>query len=444
MNTTILDTTTVRRWKRYPSLVPSDVEWLNDIPAHWGTKPLKFVTQFTNGDSFNSGDWAEEGIPIIRIENLNGGDNFNYSKREVDTRYHVRKGDLLFAWSGNRGTSFGPFHWERDGLHYLNQHIFRLDGFDLDRRWFYWLLKGVTAYVEKQAHGIIGLVHITRPELGSVKVPMVPEVEQQSIAAFLDRETTRIDALIGHKERLIELLEEKRQAVISHAVTRGLDPNVLLKGSGLAGLDSVPSHWTITRLKYATASVTVGVVVTPSKYYVDEGVPALRGANVREGRILEDDLVYFSPESNQLLAKSMLRTGDLVAVRTGQPGTTAVVSEKFNNANCIDLILIRRSPHFDSRFLCYLANSWVAKAQYEEGADGAIQQHFNIETAKNMMIFLPPLKEQAQIVRYLDQRTAELSLLMCRVRYGIARLQEYRTALISAAVTGQIDVRGEV
>jgi type I restriction enzyme S subunit len=268
--------------------------------------------------------------------------------------------------------------------------------------------------------------------------------EQRAIAAFLDRETARIDALIGHKERLISLLEEKRQAVISHAVTRGLNAAVPLKDSGLNGFDSVPSHWTITRLKYTTPNVTVGVVVTPSKYYVDEGVPALRGVNVREGRIEEDELVYFSPESNQLLAKSMLRTGDLVAVRTGQPGTTAVVSDQYNNANCIDLILIRRSPRFNSHFLCYLANSRVAKAQYEEGAEGAIQQHLNIETAKNMTVLLPPLNEQAQIVRYLDQRTADLTQLMSSVNDGIARLQEYRAALISAAVTGLIDVRGEV
>ena len=163
-----IDTTEVRAWKRYEEYSESSVEWLREIPSHWTAKPLKHVTRFVNGASFNSKNWTEDGVPIIRIENLNGGDNFNFTESEVDERYHVNKGDLLFAWSGNRGTSFGPFHWQREGLHYLNQHIFRLEGYKLHRRWFYWLLRGVTTFVEKQAHGIIGLVHITKSELGIV------------------------------------------------------------------------------------------------------------------------------------------------------------------------------------------------------------------------------------------------------------------------------------
>lgn len=201
----------------------SGMEWLGEIPEHWELRPLKYQTLFINGAPFKPSDWVDEGVPIIRIENLNGGGSFNYSAREVDNRYHVHEGDLLFAWSGNRGTSFGPFIWQREGLYYLNQHIFRLTGFQQDKLWFYWMLMGVTAYVEKQAHGIIGLVHITKQDLGSIKVPVVPYEEQCSIAAYVNHEMAKIDALIGKVREHTEKLREYRTALISAAVTGKID-----------------------------------------------------------------------------------------------------------------------------------------------------------------------------------------------------------------------------
>jgi type I restriction enzyme S subunit len=201
----------------------SDVEWLGEIPTHWQVGPLKYQTNFVNGAAFKPTDWGDEGTPIIRIENLNGGGNFNRTSHGVDPRYHIREGDLLFAWSGNRGTSFGPFIWRKKGLHYLNQHIFRLAQFQCEPSWFYWVLKGVTAYVEKQAHGIIGLVHITKQELGSVKVPLIPREEQHAIADHLDREMDGLDALVGKAQEHIEKLREYRTALISAAVTGKID-----------------------------------------------------------------------------------------------------------------------------------------------------------------------------------------------------------------------------
>ena len=275
-------------------------------------------------------------------------------------------------------------------------------------------------------------------------IPFPPPSEQRTIAAFLDRETAKLDALIAKKQRLIELLHEKRAALISHAVTKGLDPSVPMRDSGVAWLGEIPAHWGVTLLKYITHEVTVGIVVTPAKYYVDDGIPCLRSLNVREGQLRDTDLVYVSEESNRLLSKSVIHKGDLVAVRTGQPGTTAVVDDVFDGANCIDLIIIRQSPKFVSQFMMYLANSDFAKKQFASGAAGAIQQHFNIETAKNLIVLVPPYKEQDQITGYLDSQTTKINELVAKNHQLIDVLQEYRTALISAAVTGKIDVRGEV
>lgn len=201
----------------------SGVEWLGEIPAHWEVTPLKHVAEFINGIAFKPEEWGEEGVPIIRIENLNGGQNFNHTTRRVPVRFHASEGDLLFGWSGNRGTSFGPFLWWRSGIHYVNQHIFRIVSYKQRKGWLYWTLRALTFYVEKQAHGIIGMVHITRAELGKIPIPLMDDAEQCAIAEYLDRETAKLGALIAKVREAIERLKEYRTALISAAVTGKID-----------------------------------------------------------------------------------------------------------------------------------------------------------------------------------------------------------------------------
>lgn len=201
----------------------SGVAWLGQVPTHWEVAPLKHLADFINGEAFKPTEWSDDGTPIIRIQNLNGGDDFNCYNGEVNPRHHVQKGDLLFGWSGNRGTSFGPFVWPREGLHYLNQHIFKVEPRGCNVGWFYWCLRAVTIYVEEQAHGIIGMVHVTKGVLGAIPVPLPPPAEQTAIAAFLDRKTGDIDTLTSEAHRAIALLRERRAALVSAAVTGKID-----------------------------------------------------------------------------------------------------------------------------------------------------------------------------------------------------------------------------
>jgi type I restriction enzyme S subunit len=233
---------------RYPGYKASGVEWLGEVPEGWSAKPLKHIAEFINGDTFKPSAWSESGLPIIRIQNLNGSEEFNYFDGAIESRYLVHDGDLLFGWSGNRGTSFGPFLWHRAEVCVLNQHIFRVVPKSLCKRALFWTLKAVTAHVEDQAHGIIGMVHITKGDLGAISVPLPPLPEQTAIAEFLDRETAKIDELVAEQRRLMELLKEKRQAVISHAVTQGLNPDAPMKPSGIEWLGDVPAHWVLVRL----------------------------------------------------------------------------------------------------------------------------------------------------------------------------------------------------
>jgi type I restriction enzyme S subunit len=205
-------------------LKPSGIPWLGDIPQHWQVRKLKHLTRFVNGLPFKPGDWKDEGVPIIRIQNLNGSDVFNYTNRtDLPKELLIRSGDLMFAWSGNRGTSFGSFEWNRDVAGYLNQHIFKLVAYTLPSRYFYYVLRAVTRHVEEQAGGIIGLVHVTKPELGSVQVPIAPSPEGAAIARNIDTATAGIDRAISRLEREIELLREYRTRLVADVVTGKFD-----------------------------------------------------------------------------------------------------------------------------------------------------------------------------------------------------------------------------
>ncbi|WP_134726974.1 NADAR domain-containing protein [Paracoccus luteus] len=203
---------------------PTGIDWMPEVPAHWDVKRLKYLTKFLNGIAFKPADWKDSGVPIIRIENLNGSEKFNYTDRQdLPERMLIEPGDLVFAWSGNRGTSFGSFEWTRDFPAYLNQHIFKLEGYDLHRKYFFYLLRAVTKHVEDNAHGIIGLVHITKPALGAIFVPVASPEEQAAIAHKIDEESAELNQAIEKIASEIRLIGEYRERLIADVVTGKLD-----------------------------------------------------------------------------------------------------------------------------------------------------------------------------------------------------------------------------
>jgi type I restriction enzyme S subunit len=202
---------------------------------------------------------------------------------------------------------------------------------------------------------------------------------------------------------------------------------------------SVPTTWRPVRLKFVMPNVTVGIVITPSKYYVDDGVPAIRSLNVKNGRLTDDDLVFFSDEDNRKLSKTRIYRGDVVIVRTGQTGVCAVVDGRFDGANCIDLIIVRQSRHMRSRFLQYFLASSEAEAEIAVSSNGAIQQHFNIGLVREIRLLLPSLTDQDAIVAFLDRETVKIDRLIEVRRKQVERLHEERAAVVDHAVTKGVD-----
>jgi len=264
--------------------------------------------------------------------------------------------------------------------------------------------------------------------------------EQEKIADFIDHETARIDALVAEQKRLIDLLKEKRQAVISHAVTKGLDPNVPMKDSGVEWLGEVPAHWQICRLKNVSPFITVGIVVNPSNYIADEGLPFIYGGDVSNRGISHGSARNISLEDSEKNLKTQLREGDLLTVRVGDPGVTAVVPKECDGGNCASVMLIRKG-HYSSEWLCYLMNSRFVGHQVRLVQYGAAQKQFNIADAIEFVIPKPPSAEQKAIVGNISRQLRGLDELEAQALRSIYLLSERRSALISAAVTGKIDVR---
>ena len=435
---------------RYPEYKDSGVEWLGQVPEHWQVVPLKHLAEFINGDAFKPTEWAETGIPIIRIQNLNGSEDFNYCGSEVKQQYLVHNGDLLFGWSGNRGTSFGPFIWSRNEVCALNQHIFRVVPNSTEKRLLFWTLKAVTAHVEDQAHGIIGMVHVTKGDLGAINVPVPPLLEQSQIAAFLDRETVKIDGLVAEQRRLMALLKEKRQAVISHAVTRGLNPDALMKPSGIEWLGEVPAHWEVTKIKRLVAAFEQGW--SPQC----EGFPV---ETEQEWGVLKVGCVNggtFRPEENKTLPLELepipslgIAMGDLLISRANTRelvGGAAVAKRDHANLLLCDKLYRLRFPQDVCApvLIAFYLGTEMARGQIELAATGASSSMVNISqsTILELELVLPDFKEQQTIVAFLETESAKFDTLTAEAQRAIELLQERRTALISAAVTGQLDVRG--
>ncbi|WP_146167683.1 restriction endonuclease subunit S [Micromonospora sp. MH33] len=245
--------------------------------------------------------------------------------------------------------------------------------------------------------------------------------EQRAIADYLDRETARIDTLIKEQQRLIEMLRERRDGVVTKTF-----------------LNSASEE---RSLKFAVDDVTVGIVVQPSRWYVDAGVPALRGVNVKRGSISFSDLIHISEEGHAAHPKSQLRSGDIVIVRTGRAGAAAKVPDALDGANAIDILIVRPGEGTNPDFLVWYLNSPLAASRIEHGSVGALQGHFNVSALRELPLPDASLVEQQRIVAYLDEQIAKIDTMITETERFIELARERRSALITAAVTGQIDVR---
>ena len=444
-----------RRFRPYPEYTDSGVEWLGELPAHWEVKRLKSTAsvQLSNVDKH-----SEEGQVPVRLCNyvdvyyndLITADiefmNATATPEQV-RRFRLRSGDVVITKDSESWTDIAvPAAVGEDLSDVLcGYHLAHIKpGPGLDGRF---LTRQFSA-IGTRDQFYVAANGITRFGLGGDAIrtglfPIAPIEEQRAIADFLDRETAKIDALVATKERLIELLQEKRTALITRAVTRGLDPNVPMKDSSVDWLGEIPAHWEVKRLWHLTPSgrkIMYGIVLPGPD--VDDGVPIVKGGDVAASRLKLETLSMTTFEIESRYVRSRLTGGDLVYAIRGSIGAVEMVPDELDGANLTQdaaRVAYTRTTH--GGWLMYTLQSKVVFSQLEAGALGATIKGINIRDLKRARIPVPPKCEQERMASYLDTETARFDALSAKVREAIDHLREFRTALISAGVTGKIDVR---
>ncbi|MDX9708507.1 MAG: restriction endonuclease subunit S [Trichloromonas sp.] len=432
---------------RYEKYKDSGVEWLGEVPEGWTVASLKHgysiiggSTPKSDSDTFWDGDivWVTP-ADLSKLPGLEVADSARkITQAGLDScgTSLVPSGSVILSTRAPIGT-----------LGIAAKSLCTNQGCKAlvpqggqNSRYCAYLLLVSTGELNILGRGTTFL-ELSGDALGKFPFPLPSLPEQRTIAAFLDHETGKIDALVAEQEKLIGLLKEKRQAVISHAVTKGLDPNAKMKDSGVEWLGEVPEGWEVKPLKHISPFITVGIVVNPSNYLSDEGLPFIYGGDIREGCIDFVGARRITIEKSQVNSKTILRSGDLLTVRVGAPGVTAVVPPECEGGNCASVMLVRKG-NYDSRWLCFAMNDRVVRYQVEIVQYGAAQEQFNISHAVNFLVPTPPLESQVSIAAFLDHETAKFDALIEEAQKAIELMKERRTALISAAVTGKIDVRG--
>ncbi|MEH0820716.1 restriction endonuclease subunit S [Micromonospora sp. CPCC 205714] len=349
-------------------------------------------------------------------------DVFKSLPPSVAAKASLRHGDLLLSAAGTIGKSY--LHSGSSPACFAGYLVRFRPRSDIDPRFVAYWTESRPYWDQIQAGAVRSTIeNFSAGKFQNLVLDVPPLDEQRRVADFLDAETSRMDRVRVARSRLQELLRLKRERVIEHLIG-----------------DQRNAHQLIP-LKHLVDSVSVGIVITPAAWYVEsDGVPALRGINVKPGRIDDKDLVQISHEGHLVHRKSRLKAGDLVVVRTGQAGAAAVVTPEFDGANCIDLVIVRPGPFLAPRFAEYLLNSSYAKRRVAEFAVGSIQSHFNVAAMKAMPVPRKSPADQKRIVSEIDRAIEPIEKSVVEMQKQDELLVERRQAIITAAVTGQIDV----
>jgi len=441
----------VSHYKPYSSYKYSGDEWLGNVPAHWDVMPCRAFVDEKKGKNENGRcqDYLSlmANVGIIPYEEK--GDVGNKKPDDLSKCKLVAKGDLVIN-SMNYGIgSYGLS--SLDGVCSPVYIVLKPKKAVTESRFSFRIFENreFQSYAQSFGNGILAhRAAINWDILKNIKVGIPSKTEQISILSFLDRETDRIDALIEKKQRQIELLKEKRQAIITQVVTRGLDPDVPMKDSGVEWLGKVPEHWKVNKLRWLLVGSPKNGVSPQISH--GEGVPTFSISAVRDRRVNIHEHLKYADIKPEDAVPYLVRKGDILLLRgngnisyVGQCGIVDSVPPK----GCIyPDILIRVKPlqHVCPEFLVYSLSSHGVRRQIEDFSKTAAGiWKISGGSVSSLKIVLPPLDEQQAIVKWLNSELNKINLIISKAEESVLLLSERRSALITAAVTGQIDVRGE-
>ncbi len=455
----------VTKYQQYAEYKDSEVEWLGKIPKDWEISKLRYMFSFGRGLTITKADLLDTGVPCVSYGEVHSKYGF-----EVDPKKHylkcvnegylqsspyalLTKGDLVFADTSEDIEGSGNFtQLVSDDLVFAGYHTVIARPFDRQCSRFYAYLmdsKEIRTQIRHMVKGV-KVFSITQAILKGVEIWLPSLDERETIANFLDYETAQIDTLIEKQQTLITLLKEKRQAVISHAVTKGLNPDAPMKDSGVEWLGEVPEHWEVSKLKYYS-SIQGGYAFS-SDSFIEEGVQILKIGNVYQNRLALERQPTFVPEAMlEALPDFIVKDGDILMSLTGTLGKRDygfAVAIKDDGKYLLNQRVAKLNPadeKIDRDFLINVLWSESYLNQLYSLPSGTKQANLSNSDVLDIVITLPPSKtEQKEIAVELQNQKDIFDKAIQKAMTSIELMQERRIALISAAVTGKIDVRGWV
>ena len=431
------------KYKRYPAYKDSGVEWIGEVPDGWEVKPICRVAS-CNDDALSENTPADAVLRYVDISAVNHADGITqvtevrFADAPSRARRQAKSGDVVVSTVRTYLKAVAAVTEDYAGCIYSTGFaVLRARSAQVDPAFLKWMALNNLLIQAIEAHSE-GLSYpaINATELVKLKAVVPPPAEQSTIAAFLGRETTRIDALIAKKTRFIELLKEKRQALITHAVTKGLDSNVKMKDSGVEWIGGVPEHWKIAPLWSVYRPVKrIGFTDEPLlSVYRDYGVVLKASRDDNRNRASDDLGPYQLVEPGQLVTNKMKTWQGSIAVSEfrGIVSPAYFIYEPIRN-------VFGRFIHHLMRCGPYITGYMSISKGIRVGQWDLDPDHFRV-----FPVLFPPKKEQERIVAFLDRETTRIDALTAKTQCSIDLLKERRSAFITAAVTGQIDLRGEI
>lgn len=433
---------------RYSSYTETDVNWIREFPSHWKLVPCRSIVEHIVEKNENAKIQnylsLMANIGVIRYEDK--GDVGNKKPEDLSKCKIVRKGQLVINSMNYSIGSYGMSPY--DGVCSSVYIILEAKKEVLLNRYALRIFENTAfqKYLATFGNGI--LAHrsaIGWDDIKGAYIPLAPMDEQENILKFLDHETAQIDTLIDKQQTLIQLLKEKRQAVISHAVTKGLNPDAPMKDSGVEWLGEVPEHWVVAQLKFNTLVMQTGPFGSQlhAEEYIEDGIPLINPAHMIDGEIVPDSRVTVDEATQERLERHKLSEGDIIFARRGELGRCAIVHKHQEGWICgTGSLRATLNDKLISEYAYLLITSDGLISELSLESKGSTMDNLNTETLGRVRMPVPPRNEQNEIISHVRQVFGKYKVLIGNAEQAIQLMQERRTALISAAVTGKIDVRG--
>lgn len=430
------------QYKAHEQYIDANDTWLDKYPTHWTSRKLKFAVRLIN-EKIDSKESELEYLGLEHIESWTGKKIQGGQEESEGLSNVFKSGDVLFGKL--RPYLAKVYKAESDGLASSEALILRASEISKPDFLKYFLLTPAFINVVNGSTYGVKMPRASWDFIGQLSVLLPPLEEQNQIAAFLDNKTRKIDILIKKKKELIEKIEEQRIAVITQAVTKGIDENAKLKPSGIEWLGDVPEHWVVTRTKFNVSYIGSGK--TPSggsEVYVDDGIIMLRSQNVYDEGLRVTNVVRITEDADRLQLNSRVNEHDVLLNITGASiGRVSIVPVGFPVSNVNQHVCIVRPEQekIDPRYLHLQLCSNVAKHQIWMNQVGTSREGLNFPQVGDLTFSLPDLVEQQSILKFCEIEMIRNKQMKVKVETAIAKLEEYRSAIITSAVTGKIDVR---